>query len=78
MGSVAKIWTATLIVQLVHEGLLDPDRLVRDAPPEFLLFVEADADDSDTIADVDEAVTCTGSTTLGPRSGSERQLLGET
>lgn len=75
IGSVAKIWTATLVVQLVHEGLLDLDRPVRDVLPEFRLadeqaarvvtprqllthtggfegdrFVEADADDPDTIA----------------------------
>ncbi|MEV6244045.1 serine hydrolase domain-containing protein [Lentzea sp. NPDC051838] len=35
IGSITKIWTATLVMQLVHEGLLDLDRPVRDVLPEF-------------------------------------------
>jgi CubicO group peptidase (beta-lactamase class C family) len=35
IGSITKVWTATLIMQLVHAGLLDLDRPVRDVLPEF-------------------------------------------
>ncbi|MDX8033050.1 serine hydrolase domain-containing protein [Lentzea sp. BCCO 10_0856] len=35
IGSITKVWTATLIMQLVNEGLLDLDRPVRDVLPEF-------------------------------------------
>ncbi len=40
IGSITKVWTATLIMQLVHEGLLDLDRPVRDVLPEFRLADE--------------------------------------
>ncbi|KJK42072.1 hypothetical protein UK23_38955 [Lentzea aerocolonigenes] len=40
IGSITKIWTATLVMQLVHEGLLDLDRPVRDVLPEFELADE--------------------------------------
>ncbi|MGI5502126.1 serine hydrolase domain-containing protein [Lentzea sp. CA-135723] len=35
IGSITKIWTATLITQLVNEGMLDLDRPVRDVLPGF-------------------------------------------
>jgi CubicO group peptidase (beta-lactamase class C family) len=35
VGSITKVWTATLIMRLVNEGLLDLDRPVRDVLPEF-------------------------------------------
>ena len=35
IGSITKVWTATLIMQLANEGLLDLDRPVRDVLPEF-------------------------------------------
>ncbi|WP_037305793.1 serine hydrolase [Amycolatopsis orientalis] len=35
IGSISKIWTITLIMQLVDEGLVDLDRPVRDYLPEF-------------------------------------------
>lgn len=37
IGSITKIWTATLIQQLVSDGLLDLDRPVRDYVPGFRL-----------------------------------------
>ncbi|SDM73172.1 serine hydrolase domain-containing protein [Allokutzneria albata] len=37
VGSITKIWTATLVQQLVHDGLLDLDRPVRDYLPGFRL-----------------------------------------
>jgi CubicO group peptidase (beta-lactamase class C family) len=37
IGSITKIWTATLIQQLVNEGVLDLDRPVRDHLPGFRL-----------------------------------------
>jgi CubicO group peptidase (beta-lactamase class C family) len=40
IGSITKVWTATLIMQLVNEGLLDLDRPVRDVLPEFRLADE--------------------------------------
>ncbi|MGW6449671.1 serine hydrolase domain-containing protein [Lentzea sp. NPDC055074] len=40
IGSITKVWTATLVQQLVNEGLLDLDRPVRDVLPEFTLADE--------------------------------------
>ncbi|MCX4850715.1 serine hydrolase [Streptomyces sp. NBC_00893] len=37
IGSITKVWTTTLIMQLVDEGRLDLDRPVRDYLPEFAL-----------------------------------------
>ncbi|MFD9703816.1 serine hydrolase domain-containing protein [Lentzea sp. NPDC059081] len=37
IGSITKVWTATLVAQLVEEGLLDLDRPVRAVLPEFRL-----------------------------------------
>ncbi len=44
IGSITKVWTATLVLQLVHEGLLDLDRPVRAVLPEFRLADEQAAD----------------------------------
>jgi hypothetical protein len=41
IGSITKIWTATLVHQLVTEGVLDLDRPVRDHLPEFRLSDQA-------------------------------------
>ncbi|GAA3658475.1 serine hydrolase domain-containing protein [Lentzea roselyniae] len=43
IGSITKVWTATLIMRLVNEGLLDLDRPVRDVLPEFQIADEAAA-----------------------------------
>ncbi|WP_086667638.1 serine hydrolase domain-containing protein [Lentzea kentuckyensis] len=40
IGSITKIWTATLVQELVNEGLLDLDRPVREVLPEFKLADE--------------------------------------
>ncbi|MGC0365978.1 dipeptidyl aminopeptidase/acylaminoacyl peptidase/CubicO group peptidase (beta-lactamase class C family) [Rhodococcus sp. 27YEA15] len=40
MGSISKVWTATLIMQLVEEGLLDLDAPVRNVLPEFTVSDE--------------------------------------
>lgn len=41
IGSVTKVFTATLVMQLVDEGLLDPDARVRDVLPDFRVADEA-------------------------------------
>ncbi|MFG1621235.1 serine hydrolase domain-containing protein [Kribbella sp. NPDC049227] len=43
VGSITKLWTTTLIAQLVVEGKVDLDRPVRDCLPEFKLGDEAAA-----------------------------------
>ncbi|MDR5698997.1 serine hydrolase domain-containing protein [Agromyces aerolatus] len=43
IGSITKVWTATLIMQLVDEGLLDLDAPVRTVLPEFRLADDASA-----------------------------------
>jgi CubicO group peptidase (beta-lactamase class C family) len=43
VGSITKLWTTALIMQLVAEGKLDLDRPVRDHLPEFALADEASA-----------------------------------
>ncbi|WP_312675281.1 serine hydrolase domain-containing protein [Microbacterium sp.] len=43
IGSITKTWTATLIMQLVDEGLLDLDAPVRDVVPAFAIADEAAA-----------------------------------
>lgn len=46
IGSITKLWTATLVMQLVEEGLLDPDRPVGRYLPGWRL---ADADATEAI-----------------------------
>ncbi|MFI9816858.1 serine hydrolase domain-containing protein [Saccharothrix variisporea] len=41
IGSITKVWTATLVLRLVHEGLLDLDRPVREYLDGFRLADEA-------------------------------------
>ena len=41
IGSITKVWTATLVTQLANEGLLDLDRPLREYLPEFRLADEA-------------------------------------
>jgi CubicO group peptidase (beta-lactamase class C family) len=43
VGSITKTWTATLVMQLVDEGLLDIDKPLRGYLPEFTLADEAAA-----------------------------------
>lgn len=43
IGSVTKVWTATLVMQLVEEGLLDLDEPIRTYLPEFRLADESAA-----------------------------------
>jgi CubicO group peptidase (beta-lactamase class C family) len=43
IGSITKVWTATLVVQLVDEGKLDLDAPVRRYVPEFRLADETAA-----------------------------------
>ncbi len=40
IGSITKVWTATLVMQLVDEGLVDLDAKVRDYVPEFTVASE--------------------------------------
>lgn len=44
IGSITKVWTATLVMQLVDEGLVDLDAPVRRYLPEFVLADDAAAD----------------------------------
>ncbi len=46
-GSISKVWTATLIMQLVDEGRLTLDSRVVDVLPEFALADRYDADQRD-------------------------------
>ncbi|AVT38364.1 serine hydrolase [Plantactinospora sp. BB1] len=41
VGSITKVWTATLVMQLVDEGRLDIDAPVRDVLPDFRVADEA-------------------------------------
>jgi len=43
IGSITKLWTSTLVMQLVDEGLVDPDEPVRTHLPEFRVADEAAA-----------------------------------
>ncbi len=43
IGSITKLWTATLVMQLADEGLLDIDRPIREYLPEFQLGDESAA-----------------------------------
>ena len=43
IGSITKVWTTTLVMQLVDDGLLDIDSPIRDYMPEFRLADEASA-----------------------------------
>lgn len=44
IGSITKVWTATLVMQLVDEGLLDLDERVRNYLPGFTIADDAAAD----------------------------------
>lgn len=44
IGSITKVWTTSLIMQLVDEGKLDIDARVRDVVPEFVIADDASAD----------------------------------
>ncbi|KHL17224.1 CubicO group peptidase (beta-lactamase class C family) [Mumia flava] len=43
VGSITKVWTATLVMQLVDEGLVDLDTTVRTYLPEFVIGDDAAA-----------------------------------
>jgi CubicO group peptidase (beta-lactamase class C family) len=43
IGSITKVWTTTLVMQLVDDGLLDIDAPIRDYLPEFRIADEASA-----------------------------------
>ncbi|MGP3534301.1 serine hydrolase domain-containing protein [Microbacterium sp. RD1] len=43
IGSITKVWTATLVMQLVDDGLVELDRTVRTYLPEFALADESAA-----------------------------------
>lgn len=43
IGSITKLWTATLVMQLVDEGLVDLDATVRSYLPDFVIGDEAAA-----------------------------------
>ncbi|GAA1163356.1 beta-lactamase family protein [Microbacterium oxydans] len=66
IGSITKTWTATLIMQLVDEGLLDLDAPVREVVPEF------------TIGDDTAARAITPRQLLSHVSGFEGDLFNDT
>ncbi|MEV6414604.1 serine hydrolase domain-containing protein [Kribbella sp. NPDC051718] len=43
IGSITKVWTTTLVMQLVDEGKIDLDKPLRDYLPEFVISDEAAA-----------------------------------
>ncbi|WP_144874734.1 serine hydrolase [Microbacterium sp. 1.5R] len=66
IGSITKVWTATLVMQLVDEGLVDLDTPVRTYLPEFAL------------ADDDAAAAITVRHLLSHRSGIEGDIFTDT
>ncbi|WP_223628352.1 serine hydrolase [Microbacterium sp. EST19A] len=66
IGSITKTWTATLIMQLVDEGLLDIDAPVRDTVPAF------------AIGDDAAATTITARQLLSHVSGFEGDMFNDT
>ena len=66
IGSITKVWTATLAMQLVDEDLLDLDAPVRDYLPEF------------RVADEDAAARITVRQLLNHTSGFEGDLFTDT
>lgn len=66
IGSITKVWTATLIMQLVDEGLLDLDAPVRHYLPDF------------RIADESAAAVITTRQLLSHRAGFEGDIFTDT
>ncbi|WP_434443604.1 serine hydrolase domain-containing protein [Lentzea sp. E54] len=66
IGSITKVWTATLVLQLVDEDLLDLDAPVRDYLPDF------------RIADEDAAARITVRQLLNHTAGFEGDLFTDT
>lgn len=66
IGSITKVWTATLVQQLVNEGLLDLDQPVRDHLTDFRL------------ADPSAAATVTARHLLSHTGGFEGDLFTDT
>lgn len=66
IGSITKVWTATLVMQLVDEGLVDLDETIRTYVPEF------------TIGDESAASTITVRQLLSHRAGFEGDIFTDT
>lgn len=66
IGSISKVWTATLIMQLVDEGALDLDAPVRDVLPDF------------AVADPDVTATVTTRHLLTHTSGIDGDVFTDT
>lgn len=66
VGSITKLWTATLVMQLVDEGLLDLDRPVQTYVPEF------------RVVDPDASATITTRQLLSHVAGFEGDLFTDT
>lgn len=66
IGSITKVWTATLVMQLVDEGLLDLDEPIQKHLPEF------------TVADADVAKSVTARQLLSHTSGIDGDLFLDT
>lgn len=66
IGSITKTWTATLVMQLADEGVLDIDKAVRTFLPEFAL------------ADADAAATITVRQILSHTAGFEGDIFTDT
>jgi CubicO group peptidase (beta-lactamase class C family) len=66
IGSITKLWTATMVMQLVDDGLLDIERPVREFLPEFV------------IADESAAATITTRQLLSHTAGFEGDVFTDT
>jgi CubicO group peptidase (beta-lactamase class C family) len=66
VGSIAKVWTATLVMQLVDDGLLDLDAPIRTYLPDF------------AIADAAAAAAITARQLLSHRAGFEGDFFTDT
>ena len=66
IGSITKVWTATLVMQLVDEGLVDLDAPIRRYVPEF------------TVGDETAAAAITVRQLLSHRSGFEGDIFTDT
>jgi CubicO group peptidase (beta-lactamase class C family) len=66
IGSISKVWTATLIMQLVDEGALDLDAPVRDVLPDF------------AVADPEVSATVTTRHLLTHTSGIDGDVFDDT
>ena len=90
IGSITKVWTATLAMQLVDEGLLDLDMPIRTYLPDFRvadegtskaattrhLLAHTSGIDGDHFADTDRGTTCSSATSPAVRHSAASSRSG--